>query len=95
MPKTGKNIPKPAGERFFNLHLKSYFLLIPPQDFVDNLSVVMLRLYTTEQPPSVWGGVDRPVISYTGERIGRQRDGKLRSGMGEVYKIDFGKFDAV
>ncbi|TFJ88419.1 hypothetical protein NSK_000768 [Nannochloropsis salina CCMP1776] len=25
----------------------------------------MLRLYTTEQPPSVWGGVDRPVISYT------------------------------
>ncbi|EKU21009.1 hypothetical protein NGA_0119400, partial [Nannochloropsis gaditana CCMP526] len=31
-------------------------------DFVDNLSVVMLRLYTTEQPPSVWGGVDRPVI---------------------------------
>ncbi|KAM3568890.1 hypothetical protein VYU27_008995, partial [Nannochloropsis oceanica] len=34
-------------------------------DFLENLSILMLRFYTPEQPPSVWGGVAPPVITYS------------------------------
>lgn len=32
---------------------------------MDNLSILMLRFYTTKPPPSPWGGVDPPVITYS------------------------------
>jgi hypothetical protein len=34
-------------------------------DFLDNLSILMLRFYVTKPPPSLWGGVDPPVITYS------------------------------
>jgi len=56
----------------------------------------MLRFYTPEQPPSIWGGVTQPVITYSGKGGGREggregreggRGGRER-GRGEISESD-------